>query len=261
MEDGSDVHPAFAASPRYESLLATAEPGEPMVVAEDDAASVCFTSGTTGRPKAVVYSQRSVTLHSMAALMVDGHAVRRGDAVLPLTPMFHVNGWGLPYTAALAPASLVLAGADTSPASVGRLIESERPTTIAGIPTFWVQMAELFESGDRDVSSVRRILCGGAEAAPSLIERYTRLGIDFFHAWGMTEMSPSGTGTWVRAGDDGSHAADALSADARPGPPSAGVELRLVSEGGDELPWDGAATGELEARGPVGRGGLPRSGR
>ena len=80
--------------------------------------------------------------------MVDGHAIRRGDAVLPLTPMFHVNGWGLPYTAALAPASLVLAGADTSPASVGRLIESERPTTIAGIPTFWVQMAELFDSGD-----------------------------------------------------------------------------------------------------------------
>jgi fatty-acyl-CoA synthase len=244
MEDGVEAHPAFASSPRYEALLAEVEPAEPVAVAEDDAASVCFSSGTTGRPKAVVYSHRSLTLHSMSQLMVDAHAIRRGDTVLPLTPMFHVNGWGLPYTAALAPASLVLAGADTSPASVGRLIESERPTTIAGIPTFWVQMDELFASGERDVSSVQRILCGGAEAPPSLIERYTSRGIDFFHGWGMTEMSPSGSGYWVRAGSRGDEV------DGRPGPATAGVELRIVAEEGGELPWDGRSTGELQARGP-----------
>ncbi len=259
MDDGADVHPAFDDDPRYEALLAAVEPTQPLAMDEDQAASVCFSSGTTGRPKAVVYSHRSVTLHSMAALMVDGHAIRRGETVLPLTPMFHVNGWGLPYTAALAPASLLLAGADTSPAAVGRLIETERPTSIAGIPTFWVQMDDVFESGERDVSSVRRILCGGAEAPPALIERYTRRGIDFFHAWGMTEMSPSGTGLWIRAGeaadrgDGGSTDAPGGTAprpDARPGPPSAGVELRLVSESGEELPWDGTAVGELQARGP-----------
>jgi fatty-acyl-CoA synthase len=247
MEDGVEPHPAFASSPRYEDLLASVQPAEPADVREDDAASVCFTSGTTGRPKAVVYSHRSVTLHSMSQLMVDAHAIRRGDTVLPLTPMFHVNGWGLPYTAALAPASLVLAGADTSPASVGRLIESERPTTIAGIPTFWVQMDELFASGERDVSSVRRILCGGAEAPPSLIERYTSRGIDFFHGWGMTEMSPSGSGAWVGSGSrDGSDGG----IDGRPGPATAGVELRVVADDGRELPWDRSSVGELQARGP-----------
>jgi fatty-acyl-CoA synthase len=244
MEDGVEADPAFDGCPRYEELMAEADPREPADVAEDDAASVCFTSGTTGRPKAVVYSHRSVVLHSMSQLTVDGHAIRRGDVVLPLTPMFHVNGWGLPYTAALAPASLVLAGADTSPASVGRLIESERPTTIAGIPTFWVQMEELFTSGERDVSSVQRIMCGGAEAPPALIAKYTRMGIDFFHGWGMTEMSPSGSSHWIRAAD---HDRDP---DARPGPAAAGVELRLVAEDGAELPWDGASVGELEARGP-----------
>jgi fatty-acyl-CoA synthase len=250
MEDGVEPHAAFAGSPRYEELLASVTPEEPADVAEDDAASVCFTSGTTGRPKAVVYSHRSVTLHSMSQLMVDAHAIRRGDTVLPLTPMFHVNGWGLPYTAALAPASLILAGADTSPSTVGRLIEAERPTTIAGIPTFWVQMAELFATGERDVSSVQRILCGGAEAPPSLIEHYTRRGIDFFHGWGMTEMSPSGSGAWIRASEPGEEADVTDGIDGRPGPATAGVELRVVAEDGREQPWDGRSAGELQARGP-----------
>jgi fatty-acyl-CoA synthase len=178
----------------------------------------------------------------MGALMVDSHAVRRGDVVLPLTPMFHVNCWGLPYSSAFAPAGLVLAGSDTSPDAVARLIESERPTVVAGIPTFWVQMDPIFAAGERDLSSVERILCGGAEAAPSLIARYLERGIDFLHAWGMTEMSPSGTANWLRAG----RGVD----DAGPGVPSPGVELRLVGPDGDVLPWDGESVGELHARGP-----------
>jgi fatty-acyl-CoA synthase len=245
MDDGSEVDPAFADAPRYEDLLAGAPaPPPPPALREDDAASVCFTSGTTGDPKAVVYSHRSIVLHAFGALGCDSHAIRRGASVLPLTPMFHVNAWGLPYTCALAPAKLVLAGRDTSPEAVTRLIEAERVTVAAGIPTFWVQMQDAFAAGERDLSSLQAILCGGAEAPPALIAHYTERGIDFLHAWGMTEMSPSGTGTWVRAGAAGPERG------ARQGVPVPGVELRLVGGSGEELPWDGEAVGELQARGP-----------
>ncbi len=244
MEDGAEVDPAFADDLRYEELMEAANPVERPVVDENAAAAICFTSGTTGRPKAVVYSHRSVVLHSMAELMVDGHAIRRGDVLLPLTPMFHVNCWGLPYTAGLAPASLIFAGADTSPQAVTRLITEERPNVLAGIPTFWVQMDPVFASGDHDLSSVERILCGGAEAPPALIEKYTRRGIDFFHGWGMTEMSPSGTGNWIRA-----DSADVESI-AKQGVPAPTVELRLVADDGSVLPWDGQSVGEIQVRGP-----------
>jgi fatty-acyl-CoA synthase len=244
MEDGAEIDPAFADDPRYEDLIATHQPSNPAEVGEDDAASICFTSGTTGRPKAVVYSHRSVVLHAMGELMVDGHAIRRGDVVLPLTPMFHVNCWGLPYAAGLAPASLVFAGADTSPHAAASLIEQTEPTVLAGIPTFWVQMNEIFSSGEYDLSSVDRILCGGAEAPPALIQKYTDRGIHFFHAWGMTEMSPSGTANWISANsDDVEHGA-------KQGVAAPTVELRLMADDGTEVPWDGETVGELEARGP-----------
>jgi len=244
MDDGGEIAPEFASDPRYEELLESVQPMEHTASEESDAASICFTSGTTGRPKAVVYSHRSVLLHSMSELMVDNHAIRRDDVILPLTPMFHVNCWGLPYTAGLAPASLLFAGADTSPNAAGRLIEREGPTVLAGIPTFWFQMDSAFESGEMDYSSVERILCGGAEAPPALIRKYTDRGIDFFHAWGMTEMSPSGTGNWIRA-----HSEDVESG-AKQGVAAPTVELRLMDDLGGELPWDGESIGELHARGP-----------
>jgi len=244
MEDGAEIDPVFADDPRYEDLIAAHEPAEPVGVDENDAASICYTSGTTGKPKAVVYSHRSVVLHAMGELMVDGHAVRRGDVVLPLTPMFHVNCWGLPYAAGLAPASLVFAGADTSPPAAATLIEQTRPTVLAGIPTFWVQMNEVFSSDDYDLSSVERILCGGAEAPPALIEKYTDRGIHFFHAWGMTEMSPSGTANWIPANSsDVEHGA-------KQGIAAPTVELRLMVDEDTEAPWDGETVGEVEARGP-----------
>jgi fatty-acyl-CoA synthase len=244
MEDGADIDAVFADDPRYEDLIAAHEPAEPNRVDEDDAASICFTSGTTGKPKAVVYSHRSVVLHAMGELMVDGHAVRRGDVVLPLTPMFHVNCWGLPYAAGLAPASLVFAGADTTPPAAASLIEKTRPTVLAGIPTFWVQMNEVFSSGEHDLSSVERILCGGAEAPPALIQKYTDRGIHFFHAWGMTEMSPSGTANWIPAHSDD------VERGAKQGIAAPTVELRLMVDDDTEAPWDGETVGELEARGP-----------
>ena len=244
MEDGGEIDPAFADDPRYEDLVAAHEPAEPVEVDENDAASICFTSGTTGNPKAVVYSHRSVVLHAMGELMVDGHAIRRGDTVLPLTPMFHVNCWGLPYAAGLAPASLVFAGADTSPAAAASLISQTRPTVLAGIPTFWVQMNDVFSSGDYDLSSVERILCGGAEAPPALIQKYTDRGIHFFHAWGMTEMSPSGTANWIPANSEN------VEHGAKQGIAAPTVELRLMVDGDTEAPWDGETVGEVEARGP-----------
>ncbi len=244
MEDGGEIASEFDSDPRYEELLASVDPKGPSASDENAAASICFTSGTTGRPKAVVYSHRSIVLHSMGEMMVDAHAIRRDDVVLPLTPMFHVNCWGLPYTAGLAPASLVFTGSDTGPDAAGRLIETERPTVLAGIPTFWFQMDAAFGSGAIDYSSVQRILCGGAEAPPALIEKYTNRGIDFFHAWGMTEMSPSGTGNWIKA-----HSEDVTSG-AKQGIASPLVELRLVDDSDGELPWDGQSVGELQARGP-----------
>lgn len=244
MDDGGRVDPAFEDDPRYEQLIEASDPAEPADIEETSAASICFTSGTTGRPKAVVYSHRSVVLHSMAELMVDAHAVRRNDVVLPLTPMFHVNCWGLPYAAGLAPASLVFAGADTSPPTAARLIEQTSPTVLAGIPTFWVQMDSVFADGEHDLSSVERILCGGAEAPPALIQKYTDRGIDFFHAWGMTEMSPSGTGNWIEANSPN------VQEGAKQGVAEPLVELRLVTDDGSEAPWDGETVGELEARGP-----------
>jgi fatty-acyl-CoA synthase len=244
MEDSDEVDPVFASEPRYEELIRNESPAEPADIDERDAASICFTSGTTGRPKAVVYSHRSVVLHSMGQLMVDGHAMRRGDVILPLTPMFHVNCWGLPYTAGLAPASLVFAGADTSPLAAASLIQSAKPTVLAGIPTFWVQMDPVFASGDYDLSSVNRILCGGAEATPALIQRYTDRGIDFFQGWGMTEMSPSGTGTWTPG-----HSTDVESR-AKQGVPAPTVEMRIVSDDGSVQPWDNEAVGEIQVRGP-----------
>jgi fatty-acyl-CoA synthase len=243
MDDGGEVHEAFAGAPRYEDLLA-AESADYEVppLAEGDAASVCFTSGTTGRPKGVVYSHRSVVLHTLALMMRDAHAISRTDCVLPFTPMFHVNCWGLPYACAFAPAKLVLTGHDVSPEAGARLIESERVTVAAGVPTVWIRMAPQLESGERDFGSLERVLCGGSEASTTLIDRYRRRGIAFFHAWGSTEMSPSGTAGWVRPGDD--------TESERWGPPEPLVQLRLVDDAGDLVPWDGSAAGEIEVRGP-----------
>jgi fatty-acyl-CoA synthase len=165
--------------------------------------------------------------------------------VLPLTPMFHLMAWGLPYSSALAPARLVLAGADTSAAALASLIERERVTLAAGIPTFWVRLLEELEDPRRDLSSLRRVLAGGSAAPRALAERYLAAGIEFVSSWGMTE---AGSGTTLRL--MGAPAADDLSPTVRQGAAIAGVELRIVDLDGRELPWDDEAVGELQVRGP-----------
>lgn len=240
IEDGPEPAPAFAGRPRYEQLLAAAEPlAELPPLREEAAVCVCHTTGTSGRPKGVAYSNRSVVLHALGVLSRDGHGVSSEETVLPLTPMFHLMAWGLPYSTALAPTRLVLPGADTSPAAIAALVESERVTMAAGVPTFWARLAGELD-GERDLSSLRRVLSGGAAAPRSLVDRYLDAGIEFVSSWGMTE---SGSGTCLRL-------APGSDAPLRQGPPIPGVELRIVAEDGAELPWDDAAVGELQARGP-----------
>jgi fatty-acyl-CoA synthase len=209
-------------------------------------ASLCYTSGTTGKPKGVEYSHRSLVLHAMGAMMVDSMAVSERDVVLPLAPFFHANGWGLAYTAAFAGAELVLPGPRLDADSVARLIERERVTLAAAVPTVWNAFEQVLLSGKQDLSSLRRILCGGAPLPMRLIQRFAQRGISFMHAWGMTEMGPSGT--LARAREEGSPE-ERLAPLAAQGMAVPGVELRLVDEAGRELPWDGTTVGELEARG------------
>jgi len=240
MEDGAEPDPAFAGDPRYEELLADEPPDFAFPqLAESDAASLSYTSGTTGRPKGVAYSHRSAVLHAMSALMVDSHGISGTDCVLPVTAMFHVNAWGLPYSSALAGASLVLAGRSAQPDHLARLIARERVTVAAAVPTVWQQLEPLLGGTEHDLSTLRTILIGGARASDELIRRYTEHGMTIRQCWGMTEMSPSGTVVWPGRGAPGNQ-----------GIPVPGVELRICDDDGHELPWDGRQAGELEARGP-----------
>ncbi|MGZ4386185.1 MAG: long-chain-fatty-acid--CoA ligase [Gaiellaceae bacterium] len=249
MEDGASVDPALDACPRYEDLLASQAPsGEPPPLAEDDAAWICHTSGTTGRPKGVVASHRAALLHSFASLTVDSHAISGRDSVLAVTQMFHANAWGMPYTAALAGAKLVLPGRDTGAEALAALIESERVTVGAAVPTVWVRLLEAFD-GKHDLTSLRRVLCGGASAPHSLVQALVSRGIDFFQGWGMTEMLPSGTGVHLESSGPWPER-ELEQASLSVGRPTPGVELRVVDVDGTVLPWDGLSVGEIQARGP-----------
>jgi acyl-CoA synthetase (AMP-forming)/AMP-acid ligase II len=244
MDDGAQVAPALAGAPRYEELLAAAAPARELgPMREGQALCVVHTSGTTGAPRTVVYSHRSVVLHAFGALSIDNHAVARDEVLLPLTPMFHLMGWGFPYSAALAPASLVLAGADNTAEALAALIERERVTLAAGVPTFWVRLIEALEDPARDFSALRRVLSGGAATPRALAERYRAAGVEMVSGWGMTE---AGSGTTLRPRADAAPG----SATVRQGAPIAGMEMRIVDSDGNELPWDDRAVGELEARGP-----------
>ena len=235
---------------RYEELLAAAGPGEASYpeLDEREAAALCYSSGTTGNPKGVLYSHRSTTLHSAAVLMSGSLGVGEGDRILLVVPMFHVNAWGLPYAAALSGATLVLPGRSLGAEPLAKLIEVERCTTMACVPTIYADLLRYADAAQPDLSSLKCAICGGAAMPLALAQAFEeRHGVVLLHAWGMTETSPMCTVARAPAG---------LSTDqqwavrATQGRPVPFVELRLSDDAGAEVAWDGSSTGEIEVRGP-----------
>ena len=233
----------------YEALLA----GQPETfdwpeVDERSAAAMCYTSGTTGHPKGVVYSHRSMHLHSMAVCMNGVFGLSDADRVLPVVPMFHANAWGLPYAAVLAGASLVMPDRFLQPEPLVRLIEAERPTVAGAVPTIWNVLLQHVRAHGGDLSSLRLVPCGGSAVPHSLQEAYEKeLGVRILQAWGMTETSPLGSVAHPPAGVPEDVAWRYRDTGGRL---MCQVEHRLVGEGDVLLPCDGEAVGEIEVRGP-----------
>jgi fatty-acyl-CoA synthase len=253
MDDGSDCE--VPDDPRvhdYEKLLGAVEPfaGRFSIADENTAAAMCYTSGTTGNPKGVVYSHRSAVLHSLIALTADGIGLSERDTLLPVVPMFHVNAWGLPYASVFAGANLVFPGPSMTPAALLELIERHRVTVTAGVPTIWMGAVPLLDS--HDLSSLRIVICGGSAVPKSLSEAWReKIGLPITQAWGMTETSPIASIASLRTHHDGLDAAELADARASQGQSVPLMDLRIVDPTtGEELPWDGVAFGELQATGP-----------
>lgn len=251
IDDGADVA-VPAGWLGYEELLAAAEPFAGTFVVEDEntAAAMCYTSGTTGNPKGVVYSHRSAVLHSLTALSADAFALSERDVVLPIVPMFHAGAWGMPYACLMAGSAIVFPGPNMTPPAIVDLLERHRVTVTGGVPTIWMDMLPLVSG--RDLSALRLIIGGGSAVPRALSESYrTALGLPLTQAWGMTETSPVATMSTERS----EHAAltEEQRADvrARQGQPVPFVDIRLVDpESGEVAPWDDAASGEIQAAGP-----------
>jgi len=238
----------------YEKLLA-AEPDSFSWPALDErsAAMLCYTSGTTGNPKGVLYSHRSTVLHALAEAMNDSFGVSEADTILPVVPMFHAAAWGLPYSAVLAGSKIVFPGPHLDPQSIVDLMASERVSIAAGVPTIWLGILALLDQEPKrwDLRSVRTMIIGGAAAPPAMIDGFLhRHGLVVTHAWGMTELNPLGTLARPRRHHETLPQPERLAIRATQGYAVPFVEVRHVSDTGQVLPWDGATMGELEVRGP-----------
>ncbi len=218
---------------------------------ERSAAGMCYTSGTTGNPKGVIYSHRSTVLHSLVAGLPNSCDVGEHDTVMYAVPMFHANAWGLPYTCTLAGASQIMSDRFLAPERVIDLLESEGVSISAGVPTIWLGVLNLLEAGGRSLPTLERVLCGGSAAPPFLIDGLKKHGISLIHAWGMTETSPLASLTRPPAVLE-SFAPDAARLlSYKQGQIVPTVECRIVDmDAGKELPWDGIQFGELQVRGP-----------
>ena len=236
----------------YETLIAGAEPMTWPEPHERRAAAICYTSGTTGRPKGVLYSHRSLVLHSMAAALPDAMNMSTRDTVLPVVPMFHANAWGIPYTASLVGAALVLPGPRLDAESVLDLLADERVTMTAGVPTVWMAMLNAMEAEPErwDLSALKRLLVGGSAVPKSMIAGYQRHDLFIVQGWGMTETSPLASTAILPPEMDGASDDEKFEYRARQGTPAAFVDIRARGDDGELIPWDDQAMGELEVRGP-----------
>ncbi len=217
---------------------------------ERTAASLCYTSGTTGNPKGALYSHRSTVLHALGASLPDVIPASARDTVCPVVPLFHACGWGVAYTAPMNGVKLVLPGPRLDGPSLYELFETERVTVSLGVPTVWLAFEAYLSADGRQCSTLRRLVCGGSAVPPSLMEAFERQGIELVHAWGMTEMSPLGTVAALKAEhfrlDPDAQRAVRL----KQGRPPFGVQLKIVDDNGRAQPHDGKSMGELLVRGP-----------
>ncbi len=246
--DGTTLSPISA----YEDLLKEVGSDYPWPrLHENDAAGMCYTSGTTGHPKGVVYSHRAIYLHSLGSAMADTLGLTEHDIFMPVVPMFHVMAWGTPYTCTMVGAKLVFPGPHLQPRDLAELIQAEKVTMTAGVPTLWMGLLALLDKERYDLSTLRCMVVGGAAAPQSMIEAYDKKhGLNITHAWGMTEMSPLGTVCVLRSHHQGLSEAEKFAIRAKQGVPPPPVEIRAVGEGGQEVAWDGKTIGELQVRGP-----------
>ncbi|HXJ64844.1 MAG TPA: long-chain fatty acid--CoA ligase [Actinomycetota bacterium] len=236
----------------YETLLADASPEiEWPTLDEDDACSMAYTSGTTGNPKGVVYSHRSMVLHAWSVDLAASIGLQPHDVVMPVVPMFHANAWGLPYAATLSGARLVYPGQySADPAALASLIEDERVTITAGVPTVWLGLLAHLDGNEVDLSSLRAVIGGGSAVPKSMIERFAARGIEVWQGWGMTETGPLASLSRLLPAHDELPEDERVRIRARQGLAVAGIRVRVVDVGtGEDVPWDGKAMGEIQVKG------------
>ena len=247
--------PAQTSIPRllcYEELMAKQdERFDWPTFDERTAAALCYTSGTTGNPKGVLYGHRSTVLHAYGAALPDALDLSARDAVLPVVPMFHANAWSLPYACTMVGAKMVFPGPHLDGKSVYELIEQEKVTMSAGVPTVWLMLLQHLAANKVKFSTLKRTVIGGSACPPAMIRAFQEeYGVTVFHAWGMTEMSPLGTVGSLKARQAALSRDEQRAVQAKQGRGIFGVEMKIVDEEGKELPWDGKRFGNLLVKGP-----------
>lgn len=236
----------------YENLLATSDDDYKWPVFDErSASSLCYTSGTTGNPKGVLFSNRSTVLHSYAVCAPDALRLSSLETILPVVPMFHVNAWGIPYAAAMCGAKMVLPGARMDGEALFELMESEQVTLSAGVPTIWMMLLGYMKENNKKLTSMKRTIIGGAAAPKAMIETFEKdYNVNVVHAWGMTEMSPIGTACNLKKKHTGLSWDEKIDLSLKQGRAIYGVDMKIVDGTGKKLPWDGKAFGNLLVSGP-----------